>query len=514
MTIRLLCDARGKHRRDFMNRTLEMSAGEIELGLHFGHSEADYHAPALHRVKYRGAKRGNLMDRVTHHKSANRALLESDDFRQKLETFIDQMHRLGPTYHYRSHNLANLQDYIDYLHILSDAMAQQMEEEGITHALFYTIPHLAYDTLLYEVARSLGIKTLVLSQTLFPGQFFSMERISDYGSFNFDGVEAEPYLIDKGSAPEFFYMNDKWQQEGKTGTVPPLAVFTFLKHVFRKSPGLLLHPGKMMKGYARMRDIYHAFPDWRDPFSRFFHMNELAYFEHLAEFERAEVDLQKKFIYVPLQNQPEMSTSALGGKYRDQLLMLEALAADLPKDWLIYVKENPRQGSFARGPMFWHRLMRIPQVRFMPSNASTHALSDHAQIVACVTSNAGWEAIRKGRPALVFGNSWYKSLPGVHRYEPGLDFEAIAKSTFLHEDLEKAAGAVLSRAHPGVIEQVYLEIAEKHDVAANLETVGRTTLELLRGERPVTFGALRRRVSPCEADSGSISVPEWDRPER
>ena len=39
-------------------------------------------------------------------------------------------------------------------------------------------------------------------------------------------------------------------------------------------------------------------------------------------------------------NQPEMSTSALGGKFRDQALLIEALARDLPQDWKIFVKKE------------------------------------------------------------------------------------------------------------------------------------------------------------------------------
>ena len=46
----------------------------------------------------------------------------------------------------------------------------------------------------------------------------------------------------------------------------------------------------------------------------------------LTNYEDRRVDLSRKYIYVPLHNQPEMSTSALGGKYRDQALLIEDLA--------------------------------------------------------------------------------------------------------------------------------------------------------------------------------------------
>ena len=228
-------------------------------------------------------------------------------------------------------------------------------------------------------------------------------------------------------------------------------------------------------------------PDWRDPFAKFFHTNELAYFKHLSGFERGEVDLSCKYIYVPLHNQPEMTTSSLGGKFRDQALLLECLARDLPADWKIYVKENPRQGSYARGPMFFHRLKRIPQLQVLPSNANTHALSRNAQFVASVGGTVGWEAIRQGRPAMVFGSAWYGSFEGVVQYEPGIDYQKLSEYAINHEKLEQDAGALFARSHEGVIEQLFFPLKPDLDHSKNINNVAFTSLKILREEMEPTF---------------------------
>lgn len=94
----------------------------------------------------------------------------------------------------------------------------------------------------------------------------------------------------------------------------------------------------------------------------------------------------------------------------------------------------------------------------MPSNADTHALSKNAQFVASVTGTVGWEAIRQGTPAMVFGAAWYSSLEGVIKYSPGLDFEKIATMKIDHEKLQSSTGALFSTTHEGVIEQLFFPL--------------------------------------------------------
>lgn len=183
-----------------------------------------------------------------------------------------------------------------------------------------------------------------------------------------------------------------------------------------------------------------------------------------------------------------MSTSALGGQFRDQALVIETLARKLPEGWKIFVKENPRQSASARGPMFYHRLARIPSVEVMPSNANTHALSQNAQFVASVTGTVGWEAIRLGRPAMVFGAAWYGSLPGVVRYSDALDFEKVAQIKIDHAQLQADTGALVSKSHAGIIEQLFFPLTPDLDHDNNTADVASTALKLLRQEVSPTFG--------------------------
>lgn len=486
MTIRLVVDGRGSLRRQILDRLVADAGGRIQVALHFGDRDADFHAPSLQRLEVRNGRKGHLMARHLA-RGAELPLLASPDYYKMLETAVEQLHRNSSAYRYRSHNLQNLQDYLDYYHILADAYAQEIEETGATHALFMNMPHLGYDIVLFQVAQALGLKTLIVSQTFFADSFFSMETFEDFGCLAPEGIAGTPIPIEKGSAPDLFFMEDRWQQEGPRGRLTAGAVASFFKYVALKQPGMLLRPGQMMATLRRMAEAYRGLPDWRDPFAKFFHVNELAYFEHLAQYEGKPVDLNAKFVYVALHNQPEMSTQTLGGLFRDQVLAIEALARVLPEGWRIYVKENPRQGAYARGPMYFHRLSRIRGVQLVPSNTSTHELSSRAQVTASIAGTAGWESLRKGKPCIVFGGAWYRSFPGVFPWHDGMDLEQIAAFRFPHDAIEQAAGTLAARCHPGIIEMLYRDRAPDYDPAANVERVSRTIDDLLHGRAPLTF---------------------------
>lgn len=484
--MRLVVDARGSLLRQVLDVLVAQSNGRIELVCHFGDRDGDFHAACLQRMEVRRGRKGHLLEAHLS-RGGNIPLLASPDFHWMLEQGVEQLHRAGDNYRYRAHNLTHLQDYLDYYHILADAYAQQIEDTGATHALFMNMPHLGYDVILYQVARTLGLKTLICSQTFFAENFFSMERFEDFGFQSPEGRDADPVPIERGSAPDLFYMEDRWQKSGPRGRIPLKAVAQLLRHVALNNPAKLFSPGYIYGNLGRMAEIYRALPSWRDPFSKFFHVNELAYFEHLAQYETAPVDLTVPFVYIPLHNQPEMSTQALGDKFRDQLLVVEAIGRALPDGWRIYVKENPRQSGYSRGPMFFHRLSRVRGVQYVPSDTSTHELSSRAKLTATVCSTAGYEALRKGKPALVFGKPWYGDFPGVFRWHDGIDLLKISEATFPHADLEAAMGRLQGRCHPGIIEPAYRDRAENFDAAANAAQVASTVASLLDGSQPLTF---------------------------
>ena len=135
---------------------------------------------------------------------------------------------------------------------------------------------------------------------------------------------------------------------------------------------------------------------------------------------QAKVDFNRKFIYVPLNYQPESSTSPLGDVFVDQVLMIETLSYCLPPGWCLYVKEHPFQW-LPRGLIYfdyrykgyYREISKINNVYLIPLETDNAMLIASSQAVATVTGTPGWEALLRLKPVLAFGYPWYKDCSGL-----------------------------------------------------------------------------------------------------
>lgn len=150
--------------------------------------------------------------------------------------------------------------------------------------------------------------------------------------------------------------------------------------------------------------------------------------EYLSVQRLPEVD--ENYIYFPLHRQPEKSTLPQGGIFEDQILAIETLAAILPENWKLYVKEHPLQWELggskgeARGdlsyssdryPGYYRKIAEARSVKVVPIETSSAELIKGARAVATITGKAAWEAVQRGIPALLFGDTWFANCPGVFK---------------------------------------------------------------------------------------------------
>lgn len=467
---------------------LRVEAGDrIEHVVHFGGKDADYKANNFFRMRSVQGKRGDLMqdDRFT---GAASALETGPGMEAAQWEAIDNLTRGSDQMAYGFHGIRDVQDYQHITHIAHDVMAGMLLRERITHVLFFDIPHMFHDTCLKQAAQALGLEVLILRQSFFPRQFFSMRDTMDLGHMatrETDDDAAPVTLPEDG--PDLFYMKGIKQERDKPGGLSLRGVGHMVAHHLVNAPLKLFNPVYMTRLLRRMHRTSRRFPKWRDPFFHFFHTDHLAYFDYIAGVEETEPDLTQPYVYFPFQWQPEMTTSSLGGRYRDQLLAVERLAEMLPEGHLIYVKENPKQNGRMRSPVFFHRMERIRQVRLMPSHANSQTLLAHSVAVANISGTVGWEGVLAGKPVLCFGATWWAEAPGVTRYRPGLTFSDLLANTATHDRAERFAGILQARSHSGHVQRHFARADTDMTDEENAPVAARVILDLLEGRIPHTF---------------------------
>lgn len=313
-----------------------------------------------------------------------------------------------------------------------------LKDHQIELVLHANIPHEGFDFVLHKIACHLGIRSVLCYQSLISNRFWLMESMSGLGYFKRLPVlfpsEASNYELPR----TWFYMKGSDQD----------AAYRFrhmLEEVARKP--LRLIP-------AMVRYLYAS------QFRR-----------HVRELTQSPVS-GESYIYFPLHLQPELTTSALGGLYADQMLALEALSAKLPDGYKIYVKENPKQTEKQRGPHFYKRLAALSNVRLLSRTENSVALIQGSAGVATITGTAGWEALFYGKPVLVFGAAWYREFPGVTEYSGDFDFGRFVKATIpTSHDLIAVLEAALCKAGRGVVDPAYAALVAGFDVQQNATDV-------------------------------------------
>lgn len=200
-------------------------------------------------------------------------------------------------------------------------------------------------------------------------------------------------------------------------------------------------------------------------------------------------DLTRKYIYVPLQMQPESTTLPRGGAYVNQELIIQMLDAHLPDDVLICVKEHPKQEEFSpsgrcRPIEFYKDLLKCKKVRLVPKSFDSFSLTENSVAIATATGTAGLEALFLQKPVLLFGHIYFQYAPGVF---------AVRTS----EDCRKAINSIL-------VDGVKPDLA---DVRLFLKAVEETVIEGVVGKTrlPISrFSPEENAVKAGEAIRGEI----------
>lgn len=363
------------------------------------------------------------------------------------------------------------QSWLDYNNHFENALHFYyglIQDHAIDTIIFEIPPHEGTHIILYALGHALGLRVVMCHQSIFRGGFHICETIPELGVSPHTNAHGLEIKIDRKPESPFY-----------TKTL-------------RKRMNMLAFAKKAGWSLAKLAGRTLALqPLWNGPGYR----KAILKFEELLSFHRAQhlpaslydaFDPTPPYVYVSLHMQPEMATDLLGGRYGDQLLLLEELSRALPDDFVVYTKEHPQQKMHMRDPSYFERLKMIPRVRYLRVDASPFDLIQGARAVGAVSGTAGWEALQMGKPVLCFGAAWYRGFPGVFEWRDGPE-AAIQAALAFEPDLDALQAACDARAAtlwPGLVNTVFAQLLDHFDPEQNTRDVASSIDEYLKKASP------------------------------
>jgi hypothetical protein len=343
-----------------------------------------------------------------------------------------------------------------------------IEEHGITVFLSCSLPHRGRTFIIYHLCRAKGIPTLLLFHSGPLGESrvltedwedFCPELGERYAELRATHTDEQAMAMRLTTRAEDYYRKHTQEKED-----PPPPYYWLLetpgpeillrKEVLRQScrnPLLLIRQFISSLKSRCNSDYWVRWLRFRSRLRRAKRMFAF-YDDHLSE-----PDLTKKYVYVPLHHQPECSSCPMAGAYSEQQLVVQMLHALLPEDVLLYVKEHPHQQKYfpdgrCRDISLYQDFLSIPRVRFISRSFSTDQLTKNAVAVATGTGMAGFEALFRGVPVLLFGHWSQQYAPGVF-------------SVTTVEDCRKALHSILEEGVKPELPEVRLFLRALEDVS-------------------------------------------------
>jgi len=135
------------------------------------------------------------------------------------------------------------------------------------------------------------------------------------------------------------------------------------------------------------------------------------YLRHLCRYDRLE-DIPGRLAFYPLHVQPEASIDVRGSFFSDQIKLIKDIRRSLPFDVTLVIKEHPNFLG-QRGPGFFRKIRRIPNVKIVAHGQSTFDIYRRAAIVFTVTGTAAYEAGLLGIPAVTFAPMFFGGLSSI-----------------------------------------------------------------------------------------------------
>ncbi|MGB8951801.1 MAG: hypothetical protein WCC06_03945 [Candidatus Aminicenantales bacterium] len=177
--------------------------------------------------------------------------------------------------------------------------------------------------------------------------------------------------------------------------------------------------------------------------------------------------------------QPEHSVETLAFEFRDQLVLIQNIAAFLPANMQLAVKEHPGMIGL-RDLAFYRKLLEIPNVILVSDMINSYDLIRRSRIVLTLTGSAALEAMYEGVSVILFGDVFFDSFEGIYKIQSIRDLKSTISAVLnnpssgaCEEAAISALAAMYAASYPGDVSLPHTieEMHEPNNVALLADAV-------------------------------------------
>jgi hypothetical protein len=348
--------------------------------------------------------------------------------------------------------------------VKAKAIVKFLEEEK-PDLLFMTVIGTISSLLLYLVARKMGIKVLIGTETRIDNNYTLTENYENYsfaeklfselqkqGAESKKIKEARDYIkkFRDNPTPHLYFLKDGRADVSRLKELKWFLPKRFLQSLF---------------WFGKLTFLYFYKRKWRD----YTQEDPASYFiDRLRRKTRTliganrfydQADLAEDFAFYPLHYEPEIATLLLAPFWTEQLNLIRQIAKSLPLHFKLYVKEHPAMVKY-RPFSYYRELKKIPNVKLIDPNVKSFGLIKNSKLIITLTGTAAFEGLIFEKPIITFGDVFYNALPTVkhcHEIErlPFLVKEQLGDYRHNEKELETFIGAILETSAPVSLQEIW-----------------------------------------------------------
>mgnify|MGYP006149366439 CR=1 FL=1 len=181
----------------------------------------------------------------------------------------------------------------------------------------------------------------------------------------------------------------------------------------------------------------------------------------------------EKFLYFPLQSEPEAKSLTTTPFYVNQITLIENIAKSIPIDYVLYVKEHPIQKiKMWRSIEDYKNIIKIPNVKLIHPNIDSQKLISKSQGLISVLGSTGFETLFYKKPVILFAEDYYDNVSMVTKINSFLELNEKIKNALNNYQFNNKEMNVLIQAFENqTISVPYFSILKDGIVISSIQRI-------------------------------------------